>query len=180
MLCLGACSEPLLSRPFPKRYKTKSTASAHILTRQIHICATTVPIQTTAFQELEQAGVSNLSKERLSALANTCIQVVRECGLVNRPLAFRAPVGSKTARATIALFSGRGNCIKWMANVTGIPTRYERQHHHQLAFKKRLPPWGNGTCAVLGLQRVLDLGALRGFVGSPCGPEGGTFWLDFT
>lgn len=123
--------------------------------------------------------MSKLNKDELVVLIRRTIKVLHQCGLVGSPIAFRAPVlsnppapppgtspppetawlGWKTLREYLPEISDN-IIVAWLSNAGSLKGT-------------------TGRVLYRGLQRVLDLGALGGLTGSPCGDNGGLMWLKF-
>ena len=121
----------------------------------------------------------SLSKDRLVDLARACMEVVRDCGLVGSPIAFRAPVSSNPAAAQLPDQSPpETDWLEWETLREYLP---ELNDHIIISWLSSKGSLRGATGRVLyrGLQRVLDLGALSGLKGKPCGFNGGILWLKF-
>ena len=125
------------------------------------------------------SGVSKFCKAELATLAKTCVEVVRQAGLEGSELAFRHPVmaapaphQADTSPPPETVWQG------WEALRDNLPELSDNIIIEWLRNRGSLKG-STGRVLYRGLQRVLDLGALSGLVGVPCGVGGGVLHLRF-
>ena len=136
-------------------------------------------LNTLAFRCLEMSGVSKFCKEQLATLAKACVSVVRAAGLEGSSLSFRHPVMSNQQTQQPASFPLPGTVWqKWEELREKLPEIKDNIIIRWLTDQGSLKG-STGRVLYRGLQRVLDLGALGGLVGVPCGVSGGLLWLRF-
>ena len=125
------------------------------------------------------AGVSKFLKGQLVTLAKTCVEVVREAGLENSPIAFRHPVLSSSSNQQPPMFPGpEAVWLDWETLRGKLPEFGDNIIIKWLTYESSLKG-STGRVLYRGLQRVLDFGALSGLNGVPCGANGGLLWLRF-
>jgi len=125
------------------------------------------------------SGVSKFLKAQLVTLAKTCVEVVREAGLENSPIAFRHPVLPTPSTQQPVTFPGPETAwLEWETLRGKLPEFGDNIIIRWLTEEGSLKG-STGRVLYRGLQRVLDFGALGGLNGVPCGANGGLLWLRF-
>lgn len=119
------------------------------------------------------SGVSKFCKAQLATLAKTCVEVVREAGLEGSSIAFRHPVMATPAPHQPDTFPPQETVMQCWETLRECLQEISDNIIIRWLTERGSLKGSTGRVLYRGLQRVLDLGALKGLVGAPCGDDGG-------